>query len=59
MPEVERIWLPGEPSRQKRTTNDAKGLTPRGTSPDDPGKSIRVQLTRYGELIKQSGITAE
>jgi tripartite-type tricarboxylate transporter receptor subunit TctC len=37
----------------------AQGLTPRGTSPDDLGKAMRLQLTRYGELIKQNGITAE
>jgi tripartite-type tricarboxylate transporter receptor subunit TctC len=35
------------------------GLTPRGTSPDDLGKAMRAQLTRYGALIKQAGITAE
>ena len=35
------------------------GLTPRGTSPDDLGKAMRVQLARYGALIKQAGITAE
>jgi tripartite-type tricarboxylate transporter receptor subunit TctC len=38
---------------------NAQGLTPRGTSPDDLGKAMRVQLTRYGELIRQNGITAE
>jgi tripartite-type tricarboxylate transporter receptor subunit TctC len=37
----------------------AQGLTPRGTTPDDLGKAMRVQLTRYGELIRQNGITAE
>ena len=42
--------------REKLT---AQGLTPRGTSPDDLGKAMRVQLTRYGELIRQNGITAE
>jgi tripartite-type tricarboxylate transporter receptor subunit TctC len=35
------------------------GLTPRGTSPDELAKAIRAQLARYGELIKQAGITAE
>ena len=35
------------------------GLTPRGTAPDDLGKAMRVQLNRYGELIKNAGITAE
>ena len=38
---------------------NAQGLTPRGTTPDDLGKSMRVQLARYGELIRQNGITAE
>ena len=38
---------------------NAQGLTPRGTTPDDLGKAMRVQLTRYGELIRQNGITAE
>jgi len=37
----------------------AQGLTPRGTSPDELGKAMRAQLTRYGALIKQAGITAE
>ncbi len=37
----------------------AQGLTPRGTSPDELGKAMRAQLTRYGTLIKQAGITAE
>ena len=37
----------------------AQGLTPRGTSPDDLGRAMRTQLTRYGELIKQAGITAD
>lgn len=34
------------------------GLTPRGTSPDELAKAMRVQLTRRGTLIKQAGITA-
>jgi tripartite-type tricarboxylate transporter receptor subunit TctC len=38
---------------------NAQGLTPRGTSPEDLGKAMRVQLTRYGDLIRQNGITAE
>ncbi|MDQ6881232.1 MAG: tripartite tricarboxylate transporter substrate binding protein, partial [Pseudomonadota bacterium] len=38
---------------------NAQGLTPRGTAPDDLAKAMRVQLTRYGDLIKQNGITAE
>ncbi|MBC7470541.1 MAG: tripartite tricarboxylate transporter substrate binding protein [Ramlibacter sp.] len=42
--------------REKLT---AQGLTPRGTTPDDLGKAMRVQLTRYGDLIRQNGITAE
>jgi tripartite-type tricarboxylate transporter receptor subunit TctC len=37
----------------------AQGLTPRGTSPDELAKAMRAQLGRYGELIKQAGITAE
>ena len=37
----------------------AQGLTPRGTSPDELGRATRAQLARYGELIKQNGITAE
>ena len=37
----------------------AQGLTPRGTSPDELGRSTRAQLARYGELIRQNGITAE
>jgi tripartite-type tricarboxylate transporter receptor subunit TctC len=37
----------------------AQGLTPRGTSPEDLGKAMRLQLTKYGELIKHNGITAE
>jgi tripartite-type tricarboxylate transporter receptor subunit TctC len=37
----------------------AQGLSPRGTSPDELGRAMRVQLTRYGQLIKQAGITAE
>ena len=37
----------------------ANGLTPRGTSPDELGKAMRVQLARYGELIKQNSITAD
>jgi tripartite-type tricarboxylate transporter receptor subunit TctC len=42
--------------REKLT---AQGLTPRGTSPDDLGKAMRAQLARYGDLIKQNGITVE
>jgi tripartite-type tricarboxylate transporter receptor subunit TctC len=42
--------------REKLT---AQGLTPRGTSPDDLGKAMRTQLARYGDLIKQNGITVE
>ena len=37
----------------------AQGLTPRGTSPDELGRFTRAQLARYGELIRQNGITAE
>ena len=35
----------------------ALGLTPRGTTPDALGTAMRAQLTRYGTLIKQAGIT--
>ena len=38
---------------------NAQGLTPRGTSPEDLGKAMRVQLTHYGDLIRQNGITTE
>ena len=37
----------------------AQGLTPRGTSPDQLGTLMRAQLARYGQLIKQAGITVE
>jgi len=37
----------------------AQGLTPRGTSPDELAKAMRAQLARYGQLIKQAGITAD
>ena len=37
----------------------AQGLTPRGTTPDELGVATRSQLSRYGQLIKQAGITAE
>jgi tripartite-type tricarboxylate transporter receptor subunit TctC len=37
----------------------AQGLTPRGTSPDDLAREMRGQLARYGQLIKQAGITAD
>jgi tripartite-type tricarboxylate transporter receptor subunit TctC len=37
----------------------AQGLTPRGTTPDELGTAMRAQLTRYGQLIKQAGITAD
>jgi tripartite-type tricarboxylate transporter receptor subunit TctC len=35
------------------------GLTPRGTTPDELGKAIRSQLTRYGKLIKDAGIKGD
>ena len=35
----------------------ALGLTPRGTTPDALGTAMRAQLSRYGALIKQAGIT--
>lgn len=37
----------------------AQGLTPRGSSADELAKAMRIQLARYGELIKQAGITAD
>lgn len=37
----------------------ALGLSPRGTSPDELGGAVRGQLARYGNLIKQAGITAD
>ena len=37
----------------------AQGLTPRGTSPDELAQAMRAQITRYGALIKQAGITAD
>jgi tripartite-type tricarboxylate transporter receptor subunit TctC len=37
----------------------AQGLTPRGTSPEELDKAMRVQLARYGALIKQAGISAD
>ena len=37
----------------------AQGLTPRGTSPDELARDMRAQYTRYGQLIKQAGITAD
>jgi tripartite-type tricarboxylate transporter receptor subunit TctC len=37
----------------------AQGLTPRGTSPDELGAATRAQLSRYGQLIKQNGISSD
>ena len=37
----------------------AQGLTPRGTSPDELARDMRAQLARYGQLIRQAGITAD
>lgn len=36
---------------------NALGLTPRGTTPDALGTAMRAQLSRYGKLIKEAGIT--
>jgi tripartite-type tricarboxylate transporter receptor subunit TctC len=36
-----------------------QGLTPRGTSPDELARDMRAQFARYGQLIKQAGITAD
>jgi tripartite-type tricarboxylate transporter receptor subunit TctC len=38
---------------------NAQGLTPRGTTPDELGSATRAQLAKYGQLIKQAGITAD
>jgi tripartite-type tricarboxylate transporter receptor subunit TctC len=35
------------------------GLSPRGTSPDELGVATRSQLARYGNLIRQAGITVD
>ena len=43
-------------TRDKLTT---LGLTPRGSTPDELAKAMRAQLQRYGELIKNAGITAD
>jgi tripartite-type tricarboxylate transporter receptor subunit TctC len=37
----------------------AQGLTPRGTTPGELGRDVSAQLDRYGQLIKQAGITVE
>lgn len=37
----------------------AQGLTPRGLSPDDLGKAMRIQYAKYGKLIKDAGIKGE
>jgi tripartite-type tricarboxylate transporter receptor subunit TctC len=38
---------------------NAQGLTPRGTTPEELGTALRAQLVKYGNLIRQNGITAE
>jgi tripartite-type tricarboxylate transporter receptor subunit TctC len=45
--------------REVREKLIAQGLTPRGTSPDELARDMRAQYARYGQLIKQAGITAE
>jgi tripartite-type tricarboxylate transporter receptor subunit TctC len=35
------------------------GLSPRGGSPEELAKSLRLQLLRYGKLIKEAGIKDE
>jgi tripartite-type tricarboxylate transporter receptor subunit TctC len=37
----------------------AQGLTPRGLSPDELGKAMRIQYAKYGKLIKDAGIKSE
>jgi tripartite-type tricarboxylate transporter receptor subunit TctC len=37
----------------------AQGLTPKGTSPDELGQLLSLQLTKYEKLIHQAGITAD
>jgi tripartite-type tricarboxylate transporter receptor subunit TctC len=45
--------------REVREKLIAHGLTPRGTSPDELARDMRAQYARYGQLIKQVGITAD
>jgi tripartite-type tricarboxylate transporter receptor subunit TctC len=35
------------------------GLSPRGTSPDELAADLKMQFTKYGNLIKQANITVE
>jgi tripartite-type tricarboxylate transporter receptor subunit TctC len=42
--------------REKLT---ALGLTPRGTTAEELGRATKAQLAKYGELIRQAGITGE
>ncbi len=37
----------------------AQGLTPRGLSPDELGRAMRIQYAKYGKLIKDAGIKGE
>ncbi len=46
-----------DPDTREKLT--AQGLSPRGTTPEELGRATRAQLTRYGELIRKAGITAE
>lgn len=38
---------------------NAQGLTPRGSSPQELAAATKDQLARYGQLIRNAGITAE
>jgi tripartite-type tricarboxylate transporter receptor subunit TctC len=36
----------------------SQGLTPLGTTPTELAVLLRAQLSRYGKLIREAGITA-
>ena len=46
-----------DPEVQNKLT--LQGLTPRGLSPDELGKAMRIQYAKYGKLIKDAGIKSE
>lgn len=46
-----------DPEVQEKFT--AQGLTPRGSSPQELAAATKDQLARYGQLIRNAGITAE
>ena len=70
---MERVWLPGEQSHEKRIANARDGipLPPqlrligvpmKARHPqfaDEPGTITRDQLARYAKLIKDAGIKAD